>query len=396
MYESRMAKSKSGVDACMGILSAFEATAMAKTRSKGLGKQQSGLKKLVLFSDDEDEAHQEHLGYASDPMLLDVFQPLLSPKSSLRAIEDQEDARKDFERYWKALQTGYGMGKLTGLNSYHMAYSSSDSRPEYYTTEKWMLMGDFNDILAKKERIGNRVKYQADRDFIECIEACNLEDVKYTGCFFTWSNKQQGGDRIWSKIDRVLANQAWLDAFPTAEVFFATESTFDHSPALLHIHPECQTGKKPFSVVYKIASKLICARLKHVLPDLVAQNQGGFIKGAGAISWDNVCQTKTAGGIGLKKVREWNQDAMIKYIWAVAKKEENLWVKWIHIVYIKEENCYSYNVPTQGSWYWRQLVALKNQIWPLIDAHSKIAGCFGEIAAWIGWKSADTTLSRVT
>uniref|UniRef100_A0A803PBA4 Uncharacterized protein n=1 Tax=Cannabis sativa TaxID=3483 RepID=A0A803PBA4_CANSA len=51
-----------------------------------------------------------------------------------------------------------------------------------------------------------------------------------------------------------------------------------------------------------------------------------MFQGAGAISWDNVCETKIAGGIRFKKVREWNQAAMIKYIWAVANKEENMWV----------------------------------------------------------------------
>ncbi|XP_060972513.1 uncharacterized protein LOC133038396 [Cannabis sativa] len=86
-----------------------------------------------------------------------------------------------------------------------------------------------------------------------------------------------------------------------------------------------------------------------------------MFQGPGAIAWDRVCQSKTARGIGFKRVREWNMAAMVKYIWAVAKKEYSLWVKWVHTVYIKEKNWWCDSIPIHGSWYWRKLVALKNQ-----------------------------------
>ncbi|XP_062118460.1 uncharacterized protein LOC133832091 [Humulus lupulus] len=86
------------------------------------------------------------------------------------------------------------------------------------TQEPWLVLGDFNDILHKDGRIGVKVKYSKSVAFQHCIEKCNLEDVKFTGSFFTWTNKQQGDDRIYSKIDRVMANQRWLDWYTAAEV----------------------------------------------------------------------------------------------------------------------------------------------------------------------------------
>ncbi|KAM6596623.1 hypothetical protein CsatA_007147 [Cannabis sativa] len=75
---------------------------------------------------------------------------------------------------------------------------------------RWCMMGDFNEILSKEERIGNRVRSSPGEEFLNCVNQCQMEDVKYSGNFFTWSNKQHGEDRIYSKIDIILANQAWL------------------------------------------------------------------------------------------------------------------------------------------------------------------------------------------
>uniref|UniRef100_A0A803NJZ6 Reverse transcriptase domain-containing protein n=1 Tax=Cannabis sativa TaxID=3483 RepID=A0A803NJZ6_CANSA len=113
------------------------------------------------------------------------------------------------------------------------------------TKENWLVMGDFNAILAKEERVGHRVCYHPDAD-MQCVQQCQIEDVKATGCYFTWSNKQQGRDRICSNIDRILANQEWLDQYPNDEAMFLNEGTFDHTPAILSLHPRWRSGKKPF------------------------------------------------------------------------------------------------------------------------------------------------------
>ncbi|XP_062112764.1 uncharacterized protein LOC133823927 [Humulus lupulus] len=81
--------------------------------------------------------------------------------------------------------------------------------------------------------------------------------------------------------------------------------------------------------------------------------------GAGQIAWDSLCKPKVAGGIGIKKISEWNKAAMFKYVWAVAAKEDNLWVRWVHSVYIKGGVWWDYIAPAHGGWYWRKVVAVK-------------------------------------
>ncbi|XP_030495223.2 uncharacterized protein LOC115711020 [Cannabis sativa] len=40
---------------------------------------------------------------------------------------------------------------------------------ELKSNDNWLLMGDFNDILAKEERIGHRVKTHPDTEFLQCV-----------------------------------------------------------------------------------------------------------------------------------------------------------------------------------------------------------------------------------
>ncbi|XP_062118628.1 uncharacterized protein LOC133832277 [Humulus lupulus] len=51
-----------------------------------------------------------------------------------------------------------------------------------------------------------------------------------------------------------------------------------------------------------------------------------MMAGAGQIAWDSICKPKAVGGIGFKNISEWNKAAMFKYVWAVAAKEDNLWI----------------------------------------------------------------------
>ncbi|XP_062119324.1 uncharacterized protein LOC133833082 [Humulus lupulus] len=81
--------------------------------------------------------------------------------------------------------------------------------------------------------------------FQSCVEQCGLVDVKFSGNFFTWNNKQEGRARVYAKLDKVMANEQWLEKFPNVEANLFPEGDFDHSPCLVTFSSELET-QKPF------------------------------------------------------------------------------------------------------------------------------------------------------
>ncbi|KAL2942186.1 UDP-N-acetylenolpyruvoylglucosamine reductase [Bienertia sinuspersici] len=53
----------------------------------------------------------------------------------------------------------------------------------------WLILGDFNNVLNFKERVGAPVREEEIKDFRHCLQSCSLTDIKCLGNFYTWNNK---------------------------------------------------------------------------------------------------------------------------------------------------------------------------------------------------------------
>ena len=78
------------------------------------------------------------------------------------------------------------------------------------------------------------------------------------------------------------------------------------------------------------------------------------------IAWSDLCKPRKAGGLGLRDIHIWNTAFMGKHTLAIAAKKENLWIKWIHSVYIKDRDWWNYNPPKDVSWYWKRICGVKD------------------------------------
>ncbi|KAL2933718.1 Protein HIR2 [Bienertia sinuspersici] len=99
--------------------------------------------------------------------------------------------------------------------------------------------------MNEDDRIGTMVRWAEMQLMSKCMSRCNLEDLKASGRFYTWTNKQDGDRRVFSKIDKAMCNPAWCTHFPSAEAIFMPENSFDHTPIMIKVFPSPK-GKKPF------------------------------------------------------------------------------------------------------------------------------------------------------
>ena len=81
--------------------------------------------------------------------------------------------------------------------------------------EAWIILGDY-----QNERTGKKTTLKPSLSLRDCMIHCQMEDLKFSGCFYTWTNKQRPEDRVYSKIDRAMVNIKWTDQYTNSEAFF--------------------------------------------------------------------------------------------------------------------------------------------------------------------------------
>lgn len=75
----------------------------------------------------------------------------------------------------------------------------------------WLVDGDFNVILSKEENLGGLPFTQHEAtDFSLCLNACAFEDINFFGSKYTWWNRRVAEDCIFKRVDKILANSAFL------------------------------------------------------------------------------------------------------------------------------------------------------------------------------------------
>jgi hypothetical protein len=97
-----------------------------------------------------------------------------------------------------------------------------------------MIFGDFNEITRLEEKVGREDRNANQMAaFREALLDCSLQDMGFNGTEFTWSNNRESGDLVPARLDRGVADAAWVQLFPHASISHLIVASSNHVGLLL-------------------------------------------------------------------------------------------------------------------------------------------------------------------
>ncbi|XP_074362468.1 uncharacterized protein LOC141702742 [Apium graveolens] len=158
---------------------------------------------------------------------------------------DYVGKRLGFSENW-VVETGHHEGGLSLLWKDGSKVEIKGSCENFIDFEVYAeQIGDFNDLMYAKEKVGGRMHPRALLDgFCNVVEECSLCDLGFTGSMYTWERFRGTNKWVQERLDRGLVNDEWRRVFPDAELCMLDVSTSDHLPLLLQLHRRVYVPKK--------------------------------------------------------------------------------------------------------------------------------------------------------
>ncbi|XP_019244275.1 PREDICTED: uncharacterized protein LOC109224143 [Nicotiana attenuata] len=113
--------------------------------------------------------------------------------------------------------------------------------------EKEFMGGDFNVIWDEEEKFGGLpASLNEVDDFRHCMNTCNLTDMGFKGCIYTWWNGRAKEDCIFKRLDRVFTNMEMQQIWPGLDITHLPKIGSDHYPLLITYSTNAVQIKKSF------------------------------------------------------------------------------------------------------------------------------------------------------
>ncbi|GKA92770.1 hypothetical protein Tco_0814695 [Tanacetum coccineum] len=97
--------------------------------------------------------------------------------------------------------------------------------------------------------------------------------------------------------------------------------------------------------------------------------QGELRKGKAKVAWEAVCLPKVKGGLGIRRLEDFNKALISSHIWHPLMRKETLWVLWIHSYKLRGRSFWDVPIRGQMSWGWRKLLQVRQIVRPYVWSH---------------------------
>ncbi|CAH9069809.1 unnamed protein product [Cuscuta europaea] len=80
------------------------------------------------------------------------------------------------------------------------------------------------------------------------------------------------------------------------------------------------------------------------------------------VAWEDVCLPKKEGGLGIRDTKIWNNALLSRTLWNIHSKQDSLWVRWVHGVYLNGGCVWTFVPHNRDSQLMKRLVLIRDMI----------------------------------
>ena len=89
--------------------------------------------------------------------------------------------------------------------------------------------------------------------------------------------------------------------------------------------------------------------------------------GGAKVAWSDITLPKEEGGLGIKKLSDWNDASIAKFIWNICSLDSSSsWVSWARANLLCGKSFWDIRITSSCSWSWRKTLQLREKVRPYI------------------------------
>ncbi|KAF8388634.1 hypothetical protein HHK36_027311 [Tetracentron sinense] len=174
---------------------------------------------------------------------------------------------------------------------------------------------------------------------------CHTLPIKYLGLPLTGSRLRFRDclpllDRITKRISSWKNN--WLSYGGRIQLIQSVLNSFHHYWCSVFCLPQAIIG-----AIEKLFAKFIWAG-----PEM----QRATYK----VAWESICRPKVEGGLGIRRISDWNNSSLLKRVWELASKGNSLWALWFRSNILWQESIWTIKMRRAPSWCVRSILKVRD------------------------------------